>query len=102
MNKELALLMVDELERLFTENLALRQYVDRLHDIRETERTTRPTLLPAPTAHQLTEGKKRTEETPSLASQMFGPLRAEIEEETDLSPAVSELLRLVQTRKDVN
>lgn len=102
MNKELALLMVDELERLFTENLALRQYVDKLYDIRETERTKQPTLLPAPTAHQLIEGKRRTQETPSLASQMFGPLRAEIEEEADLSPVVSELLRLVQTRKDVN
>jgi len=101
-NKHLANQLVDELQRLMEENSALRQYARVLHDTREIERKADPTLLPAPTPLQVTEGKRRMRGNNSLASQMLAPLRAHIEQGTDWEQVAAELLRYVQPQEKVN
>jgi hypothetical protein len=102
-NKTLALQMIDELERLITENSVLRQYVNRIHDNQEIRRKADPTLSPAPTARFLTQGRRGTETLPSLGHQMCAPLRAHIEQDADWERVVQELLlRLAPQEKKVN
>jgi hypothetical protein len=102
-NKALALQMINELERLITENSVLRQYVNTIHDNREILRKADPTLNPAPTARFLTQGRRGTESLPTVASQLLAPLRAKIERGTDWEQVATQLLlQLAQRQEKVN
>lgn len=94
--------MVDELERLLTENLALRRYVNTIREVQEARRKKNPKLHPAATTRHLIEAMQKIQGTPSLATRVFAPLRTRINEDAELESVMRDFLRLVQPYKDVN
>ena len=83
MDKNLANALMDELERLFTENLALRQFVNALHKIYLARRVNEPNIPRSPTPLELIQSMQKMQGTPSLATEIFAPLRARINEDAD-------------------
>ncbi len=103
MTKEESLRLLDEVERLFTANSVLRQYVNSIHDMQEMKRKTDPTLHPAPTAAFLTQGRRGTEGLPSIGRLAFASVRKQIEEDADWEQVSKELLaQLALNQEKVN
>ena len=102
MDKSFVNQLVDRLERLTIENLALRQYVNAVHRLVESQRKQQPSIPRTPPAHDLIEAKLRSPETLSLVREMYAPLRSRIEQGESLESVIQELLRIAPANKDVN
>ena len=92
LNKQTFLQLVDRIEELLDENIALKAYVKGLHRMNPN----------APTPFQVIEGKRHSQGTPSLASELCAPLRAQVQQASDAGELAEALLKNFPASKQVN
>ena len=92
MDKAFALRIVDAVEKLYIENLALKGILE----------TNRASLPPQSQIDLIIAEAKAHPQIAGTIHQQFEPLRARIREDIGLEQAIQELLRVVPPSKDVN
>ena len=92
MNKDLATEIVDRLEELHLENLAMLAYINGIHRLNPK----------APTASQLIEAKLQSSGSVAEAKRVFAPLRAAIQEDQGWESLLKAYLEIFPVDMDVN
>ena len=99
MDKSLANQLLEMIEGLWIENLALGMYIKEFHRL---HRRTDPQAPQPPTLQQLIEAKRRSPETLLLAKQIFAPLRQQVEGSQDFEQLLRSFVEKFPINKDVN
>jgi hypothetical protein len=92
MNKDLATEIIDRLEELHLENLAMLAYINGIHRLNPK----------APTASQLIEAKLQSSESVAAAKRVFAPLRAAIQEDQGWESLLKAYLEIFPVDMDEN
>jgi hypothetical protein len=92
MNKDLATEIVDRLEELHLENLAMLAYINGIHRLNQK----------APTASQLIQAKLQSSESVAGAKRVFAPLRAAIQEDQGWESLLKAYLEIFPVDMDEN
>jgi hypothetical protein len=92
MNKDLAIEIVDRLEALHLENLAMLAYINGIHRLNPK----------APTASQLIEAELQSSGRVAEANRVFVPLRTAIQEDQGWKSLLEAYLEIFSIDMDVN
>jgi hypothetical protein len=92
MNKDLAIEIVDRLEELHLENLAILAYINGIHRLNPN----------APTVSQLIEAELQSSGSVAEANRVFAPLRAAIQEDQRWESLQKAYLEIFPVDMDVN
>ena len=92
MDKDIAIRLLDALESVYTENVALKGIM----------KSFRSSLPPQSQIDELVAEAKRDPKVAGVVHEQFEPLRARIAEDATLGQVLQEFLRVVPAKKDVN
>jgi len=92
MDKELTDRLLDEMENLYIENLAMRSYIKALQRMNPN----------ATAAESLIEAKRKSQDILAQAKELFGPLRAQIQAAQRLDDEILKSLRVDLAKKNTN